>query len=155
MRGVDAQTLCVTTASFLYRLNAKRIARNETLHLLPQGNLQLISEGSQLAQVFRDGTSPWFDGEFHFFEFDIPDEWGIDQRIGFKWQLAHKVTGLVFCRCERWLDEAAEGQVGRLVCRSCGTEYMFCLYCDAVSEWAGCDCDKDESSSCDTHPADE
>jgi len=96
-----------------------------------------------------------FDGEFHFFEFDFPDEWGINQRIEFKWQLAHRATGLVFCRCERWLDEAAEGQVGKLVCRSCGTEYMFCSYCDAYSQWAGCDCDKDESSSCDTHPADE
>lgn len=96
-----------------------------------------------------------FDGEFHFFEFHIPDEWGIDQRIEFKWQLAHRTTGLIFCRCERWLDEAAEGKVGKFVCRSCGREYLFCTDCDAFEQWAGCYCGKDQSPSCGTQPDDE
>lgn len=80
------------------------------------------------------------DGENHFFEFSIPGNWDIQRRIEFKWELANRTSGMIFCRCENWLDEDAVGQVGKLSCRSCGTEYLFCQDCDAMDKFPGCNC---------------
>lgn len=84
-----------------------------------------------------------FDGEHHFFEFDFPEEWGIERRIDFKWELAHKTHGMIFCRCERWLADDATGQCHKFTCRSCGREYRICQDCNAFNEWEGCGCDGD------------
>ena len=78
----------------------------------------------------------------HFFEFSVPGDWETQRRIEFNWELANKTSGMVFCRCERWLDEDATGQAGTLICRSCGQEYLFCQECDSVEEWSGCDCQR-------------
>lgn len=80
------------------------------------------------------------DGKHHFFDFDVPENWKLEQRIEFRWELAHKTHGLVFCRCGEWLDENKEGQVGKLTCKDCGREYLFCEKCDAFEMWPGCDC---------------
>lgn len=82
-----------------------------------------------------------FDGDNHFFEFEFPEDWDTQRRIDFKWELAHMTHGLIFCRCERWLDENATGQCHKFTCRSCGREYLICQDCDAFDEWEGCDCD--------------
>jgi hypothetical protein len=80
------------------------------------------------------------DGEHHFFEFGFPKEWSIERRIDFNWELAHLTAGMVFCRCDRWLDEDAIGQCYKFTCHSCGREYKLCQECNALNEWAGCPC---------------
>ena len=82
------------------------------------------------------------DEEHHFFEFNFPGDWDMQRRIEFNWDLANKALGRIFCRCERWLDEDATGQVHKWICRSCGKEYFFCQECDAFDEWSGCDCQR-------------
>lgn len=81
-----------------------------------------------------------FDGEHHYFEFHVPDDWETARKIEFRWKLAHMTSGVVFCRCERWLDEEATGQCHKFTCRSCGRDYLICRECDALEEWGGCDC---------------
>ena len=81
------------------------------------------------------------DGHDHFFEFEFPSDWAIGRRIEFKWDLAHRVRGIVHCRCGHWLPEDQEGCVDKFACRNCGHEFLFCRECNAFEHWAGCPCE--------------
>jgi len=95
-----------------------------------------------LSFLRRFGIEPALehDGTHHYFEFDLPSEWQTERRIDFRWELAHRVVGLIYCRCERWLEEDEKGQAYKFTCRSCGHTYLFCQECDAFQRWAGCKC---------------
>ncbi len=74
----------------------------------------------------------------HYFDFEIPDEWSLDRKIDFRWELCERTSGQVYCRCGLWLDEDRTGTVHRFVCIECGSEYLFCRECDAFDHWVGC-----------------
>lgn len=84
------------------------------------------------------------DGEHHYFEFEVPDYWDKEKRIEFRWELCKRTSGLVFCRCGLWLDEGYGGEAYSLRCKGCGREYLFCMACQPIDDWDGCECGEDQ-----------
>lgn len=78
--------------------------------------------------------------ENHYFEFEIPDDWPLEQKIEFRWQLSLRTFGAVFCCCGKWLDENLDDDLYVTTCEQCGTQYRFCTVCvhEAVERWGGC-----------------
>jgi hypothetical protein len=82
------------------------------------------------------------DGTHHYLEFSIPEEWDLQRKIDFNWQIAERTSGRVYCVCGRWLNEDLVAMVSQVRCPRCRTDYNFCKECNAMERWAGCDCRK-------------
>ena len=53
---------------------------------------------SSLAFLKSHGIEPSLlhDGQNHYFEFTIPEEWALQKKIDFNWQIAERTSGKVW-----------------------------------------------------------
>lgn len=84
------------------------------------------------------------DASGHYLVVELPDDATDPKRIEFFWGFAHRYEGAVYCRCGKWHRNNPNAFATRITCHGCGKEYMFCEDCDAIVQWAGCDCTSDD-----------